>query len=98
MQDVGTTVSRQTLAATPGQQQVIHLASCTPARPAPEVANLQVANLQTVIGTAEQVKLVTVVTLKVCAHGSKLHAAQISRCSEVGCAIPIRKHMSSEEG
>jgi len=39
MQDVGKTVSRQTLAATHGQQQVIQLASCTPARPALEVTN-----------------------------------------------------------
>ncbi len=46
LQDVGATVSRHTLAATPGQQQVIQLACCTPARPAPEMANLQVANLQ----------------------------------------------------
>ena len=50
-------------------------------------------------GTAEQVLvvLVTVVTsiLKVCAHGSSLHAAQISRCSELGDVI--RKHTSSEE-
>ena len=35
LQDVGATGSRHTLAATPGQQQVIQLACCTPARPAP---------------------------------------------------------------
>lgn len=38
--------------AMPGQQQVIQLASCTPAQPAPEMATLQVANLQTTVGNS----------------------------------------------